>query len=89
MAERPRYTVELSTTALKALKRVPNEVATRLLGAANALSLDPRPRGCVKLEGANSEYRIRVGDYRLIYSVWDDKLIVLVIDLGHRKDIYR
>jgi mRNA interferase RelE/StbE len=89
MTEGTNYRVELSATARRALKGLPKEVVIRLLNAVKNLSLTPRPRGCIKLEGTENEYRVRVGDYRIIYSVWDDKLVILVIDLGHRKDIYR
>lgn len=89
MTEPLRYTVEFTATAQKALKRVSKDTAKRLLSAAKALATEPRPRGCLKLEGTTNEYRIRVSDYRIVYSIWDDKLVVLVIDLGHRKDIYR
>jgi mRNA interferase RelE/StbE len=88
MTER-RYALEFSAVAEKALRRLPRDVATRISKAADSLTIEPRPHGCKKLAGSDSEYRVRVGDYRIIYSVQDDKLIVLVIDLGHRKDIYR
>jgi mRNA interferase RelE/StbE len=89
MTERKRYALELSSSAEKALERLPKNVVVRIDKAINSLADDPRPRGYKKLVGTENDYRIRVGDYRIIYSIEDDKLIVLVVDVGHRKDIYR
>ncbi|MDO5287823.1 MAG: type II toxin-antitoxin system RelE/ParE family toxin [Actinomycetia bacterium] len=75
--------------ALKALRRLDRESARRILKAVDALSLDPRPRGCRQLVGGAGELRIRVGDYRVVYDVSDRELVVLVLRLGHRSDIYR
>jgi mRNA interferase RelE/StbE len=61
----------------------------RIAHAIDSLADDPRPRGAVKLAGDQDFYRIRAGDYRIIYSITDEKLIVLVIAVGHRRDIYR
>jgi mRNA interferase RelE/StbE len=52
------------------------------------LKENPRPRGSIKLSGENA-YRIRVSDYRIIYAIYDDRLVVLVIDVGHRREVYR
>jgi mRNA interferase RelE/StbE len=61
----------------------------RIAHAIDSLADDPRPRGAVKLAGDQDFYRLRAGDYRIIYSITDEKLIVLVIAVGHRRDIYR
>jgi len=53
------------------------------------LADDPRPAGCNKLVGSTNTYRIRQGDYRIIYEVEDERLVVLVVEIGHRKDVYR
>ncbi|MDJ0899633.1 MAG: type II toxin-antitoxin system RelE/ParE family toxin [Xenococcus sp. MO_188.B8] len=55
----------------------------------DALATEPRPEGVVKLKGEENLYRIRVGDYRVIYNVQDDRLLVLVVKVGHRGDVYR
>lgn len=52
------------------------------------LEANPRPQGAIKLAGQNA-YRIRVGDYRIIYQIYDDHLLVTVIDVGHRREVYR
>jgi mRNA interferase RelE/StbE len=54
-----------------------------------ALGFDPRPRGCKKLHGEDSFYRVRAGDFRIIYAVRDDVLVVLVVKIGNRRDVYR
>jgi len=53
------------------------------------LETQPRPSGCRKLSGSDDIFRLRLGDYRIIYRVEDEKLVVLVIEIGHRRDIYR
>ena len=88
MSER-RYALTFSKRALKALGGLPKEVAARLSRAAEALAINPRPYGYIKMKGSQDEYRIRVDQYRIVYQIEDDKLIILVIDVGPRKDIYR
>ena len=83
------YTVKIEKGVLKALNRLPRQINDRLIVAMRELAHTPRPRGCVKLEGSDSDYRVRVGDYRILYTVYDERLIVLVVDVGPRKDIYR
>jgi mRNA interferase RelE/StbE len=83
------YTVEIEKGVLKVLNRLPRQINDRLFVALRELAHNPRPRGCVKLEGSDSDYRVRVGDYRILYTVYDERLIVLVVDVGPRKDIYR
>lgn len=61
----------------------------RLREALDALATEPRPHGCAKLSGTKDIYRVRVGDHRMVYQIVDDRLLVLVIDIGHRRDIYR
>jgi mRNA interferase RelE/StbE len=55
----------------------------------DALSHDPRPAGCERLSGIENLFRVRVGDYRIVYEIADDILVVLVIRIGHRSDVYR
>lgn len=83
------YRVELTRSAEKDLRRIDNShVATIYLGL-ESLSDDPRPQGVKKLSGAARTYRIRIGDYRVVYEIEDDVLLVLVIRVAHRRDIYR
>ena len=76
-------------SAAKALRKLDRPTARRLAASIRALSEEPRPPGCLRLKGGSGELRIRVGDYRVIYEVIDDELIVLVLHLGHRREVYR
>jgi mRNA interferase RelE/StbE len=83
------YRIEYAKGVDKDLQKIPNKTALRITKAVDRLGTNPRPAGCVKLVGFDTEYRIRVGDYRVIYQIHDSVLVLLVIELGHRKDIYR
>ena len=85
----PPYAIEFKPSADKALKRLPAEVQRRIVTATERLAENPRPLGAIKLQGEERTYRVRVGDYRVIYDIHDDKLIVLVLRVAHRKDAYR
>jgi mRNA interferase RelE/StbE len=89
MGEGVSYTVKWSSAASKVLRKLPQRVSQRLVKAADRLAVNPRPRGCIRLEGKSGQYRIREGDYRLIYEVRDDILVVLIVKVGDRKDVYR
>jgi mRNA interferase RelE/StbE len=75
-------------SAQKQLTRLPAEDQERILVAMEALADAPRPQGCSKLTGRDA-WRIRVGDYRIIYEIFDDRRVVIVVVVGHRKDAYR
>ena len=81
------YLVILSKKAQKQLDQLSNTIAEPIFEAITALAVNPRPIGCKKLKGRDG-YRIRIGNYRVIYDVFDSELLVDVIALGHRKDIY-
>jgi mRNA interferase RelE/StbE len=83
----PNYTVVLSKKAQKQLDAFSETIAEPIIEAIAALEENPRPNGCKKLKGRDG-YRIRTGNYRIIYDIFDTELIVDVITLGHRKDIY-
>jgi mRNA interferase RelE/StbE len=90
MATGPRrYRIEIMRPALKQLEALSREEQERLTTEINGLADDPRPRGVEKLKGVADQYRIRVGSYRVIYTIRDDRLIVLVLRIGHRRDVYR
>lgn len=82
------YQVTVTPAADKVIARLPQSLRSRIAGRLVALSANPRPPGAIKLTGQDA-YRIRVGDYRIIYTIHDDRLIVLVVDVGHRRDVYR
>jgi mRNA interferase RelE/StbE len=83
------YRIEITRDAVRALAKLDKPVRRRIQHAIDHLQDDPRPPGAVALRGLRGAYRIRVGDYRVIYSVDDGELMVLVVDLGHRREIYR
>jgi mRNA interferase RelE/StbE len=84
-----KYKILVSKTAEKSLKKVPKRDIAKIVSAIQSLALNPHPQGCRKLCGEEGVFRIRVGTYRIIYEVSGSKLIVLVLKLGHRKDVYR
>jgi mRNA interferase RelE/StbE len=83
------HKVKISEDAIKDLAKIPLRYANRIDIEILKLAEDPRPRECVKLKGKRNLYRIRIGMYRIIYSIHDDCLIVKIIKIGQRKDIYR
>jgi len=85
----PTYTVLFKPSADKQLQRLPKDAQKRIVRAVEALADDPQPSGAVKLAGEDNLWRIRVGSYRVVYAIDEDKLIVLVLRIAHRKDIYR
>jgi mRNA interferase RelE/StbE len=83
-----RYTVELTTAAARQLRKIEPGMRRRLLLALRDLEMDPRPHGCRKLAGYDDAWRVRVGDFRILYEVNDMVLTVTVFRLGNRRDIY-
>ena len=84
-----RHEVVLSPKAEKQLDELPTPLRRRITEAVEGLESKPRPHGVKKLTGAENLWRIRVGDYRIVYTIEDDRLIVLVVKIGHRRKIYR
>ena len=82
------YQVLFKPSALRELAKLPRLIAERIAPAIDALARQPRPPGCKKLAGGGNLWRIRVGDYRIIYQVHDDRLVVLIARIGHRGNIY-
>jgi mRNA interferase RelE/StbE len=82
------YRVVLSRSARKELEGIPDKIADRIVRQLEALSRFPRPTGCLKLKGA-SQWRIRIGDYRVIYEIDDSARLIDVGYIRHRKDVYR
>ena len=81
------YKVEIKKSAAKEINKLPKVVIKRIVNKIQMLSEDPRPNGCKKLSG-DEKYRIRIGVYRVLYSIIDDKLVIYVVKVGHRKKIY-
>jgi len=82
------YAVIFKPSAVKHLERLPKLAQRRIVRAIEELADDPRPAGCVKLVGEDNLWRIRVGSYRVVYSIEDDDLLVLILRVAHRKDAY-
>jgi mRNA interferase RelE/StbE len=82
------YRLLIKPSAVKELEAVPTKDRRRLVARLHALSIDPRPSGCEKLSG-HDLYRIPQGDYRVLYSIEDEALVILVIKVGHRGGVYR
>jgi mRNA interferase RelE/StbE len=84
-----RYTLIYKRSAAEELLKLPSSAAQKVKSAIDQLVDNPRPVGCKKLTGTDDSYRIRIGNYRVIYTVFDSLLIVTIIKVAHRKDAYR
>lgn len=82
------YEVHFTERAISDLSKLPNDIRSRLTKKIEALRLNPHPAGSQSIKGHKDCYRIRQGDYRLVYAVIEEKLIVLVARAGHRKEVY-
>ena len=84
-----RYRVEVARRVIKSIAGLPRNQQRRIQAAIDLLAEEPRPPNCVALAGEESVYRVRVGDYRILYEVIDERLVIHVIRVGHRRDVYR
>jgi mRNA interferase RelE/StbE len=82
------YQVSIQPAAQRRLKKLPLAVQKDLITLIEHLAEEPRPLGCKKLKGRQNWYRVRSGDYRVIYTIEDAALIIRVIKVGHRRDVY-
>lgn len=82
------YDIEWKRSAVKELRQLPKEMIARILQAVESLAENPFPTGVKKLVGSEHTYRIREGDYRVIYDVQSKTLVVEIIRVAHRKDVY-
>ncbi len=83
------YTLIFKPGAKRQYDRLNANLKHRIAPHIDALEQDPRPLGCLKLRGDENVYRIRVGDYRILYEVQDEVLLILVLKIAHRSDVYR
>ena len=83
------YRVLLTKTAEKQLKQLPPREQRRIAALMVSLEVEPRPVGCKKLTGTQNSYRIRSGDYRIIYDIFEREITNRVLKIGHRRDVYR
>jgi mRNA interferase RelE/StbE len=84
-----RHEIQLTRAARHGLSTLPKAVLRRVDAAILALADDPHPPGSKKLQGEEDLYRIRVGDFRVLYRVEEERLVLLVVNVGNRRDIYR
>ena len=82
------YKILIKSSAAKELAKLPKKDIQRISSKIKSLSVDPRPHGCEKLS-TQERYRIRQGNYRIVYSIEDDKLIVFVIKIAHKSQVYK
>jgi mRNA interferase RelE/StbE len=83
------YEVKFTKGARKMLRKLSQELLDRIQTKIDDLAIEPRPNGVKKLKGEENSYRIRVGDYRVIYDIFDDVLLVSVVEVGHRSEVYK
>jgi mRNA interferase RelE/StbE len=83
-----RYKIVFRKSVAKDLRRIPNQDVRRILATVDSLLEEPRPSGIEKLSG-QEKYRVRQGNYRIIYEIKDDEVVVVVVKVGHRRDVYR
>lgn len=82
------YRVEVAPAALRQLRKLDRAAQRRVQAAIELLATEPRPGGAKKLVGGGGEWRVRTGDYRVVYEIHDNVLLILVVAIGHRRDIY-
>lgn len=83
-----RYSLKFKRSVSRDVEAIPKRDLQRIMERIEALRDDPRPPGCVKPSG-QEYYRVRQGNYRIVYEILDDRLVVVVIAIGHRRDVYR
>ncbi len=83
------YRVTLAPPAARQLRKFDPQVRRRIQAALELLAAEPRPPAATQLVGGSGEWRVRTGDYRIIYEIEDDQLLVLVLRVGHRREVYR
>lgn len=83
------YRIEIAPAAVRQLRKLDPTARRRVQAAVELLAVQPRPNGAKKLVGGDGEWRVRTGDYRIVYEVNDEVLLVLVVAVGHRREVYR
>jgi len=83
------FQIEWKNSALRELKRLDRKIIPRVISAVESLSTDPFPSGVRKLQGSDNTYRVRVGQYRIVYEIFQAKIVIVIIRVRHRKDAYR
>lgn len=84
-----KYQVKIVESAKKLLRKVEALYAKKIMERIDLLQVDPRHHGSIKMSGFQNTYRTRVGKYRIVYEIYDDKVLVMIVNIDHRKDVYR
>ena len=82
------YRVTLAPSAARQLRKFDPDVRRRIQAAIELLAVEPRPPAATQLVGGSGEWRVRTGNYRIVYDINDDELVVLVLRMGHRREVY-
>ncbi len=83
------YQIEWKKSALRELKQLDRKSIPRVISAVESLSTGPFPSGVRKLQGSDNTYRVRIGQYRIVYEIFQGKIVIVIIRVRHRKDAYR
>ncbi len=83
------YQVDLTPASVRQIKKLPSDIQQKVVLKLEELALEPRPDKVVKLEGTASLYRVRLGKYRIVYQIQDELLLVTVVKVAHRREVYR
>ena len=83
-----RFRIEFTAAAAREIRNLDPPIRRRILAGVADLELDPRPHGCRKLAGYDNAWRVRIGDYRVLYEVMDDQVLVTVVRVAHRRAVY-
>jgi len=83
------YTIQFKPAAMRQFEKLPRDVQKRVARRVEALGGDPFPSGCKRLAGSPDVWRVRVGDYRVVYQVQGEGLLILVLKIGHRREVHR
>ncbi|MCK4934831.1 MAG: type II toxin-antitoxin system RelE/ParE family toxin [Simkaniaceae bacterium] len=83
------YHIELARGVEKQLRKLPKSDLKKIAKKIDKLAIKPLPPGNEKLKGHDNLYRVRQGDYRIVYSIFEDKLVVCIVKVGHRREVYR
>lgn len=83
------YNLEITKSAQKEIRKLPGTIRPNVVATIQSLAQNPRPVGCQKLKGSKTSYRVRQGDYRIIYTIFDARLRITVVRIAHRKEVYR
>jgi mRNA interferase RelE/StbE len=83
------YRIVITRSAEKDFSSIPFTFVQRISKQIDALALEPRPRGSKKLKGESNLWRVRIGDYRVVYYIFEDTVMIKIVSISHRKDVYR